>query len=156
MILPDINLLLYAYNPHTPQHRLASRWWEATLRGDELVGLPPEVMFGFVRIATHAGLGAAAVPLPDARRVVEGWLEAPPVRSLTPDAGHVGRVFDLLQAVSGSGALVSDAVLASYAIHNRAVVHTNDADFGRFPGVLWSNPLRPQSSRGARRARKGG
>ena len=26
MILPDLNLLLYAYNPHMPQHDTARRW----------------------------------------------------------------------------------------------------------------------------------
>jgi len=30
MILPDLNLLLYAYNPHMPQHDAARRWWEGT------------------------------------------------------------------------------------------------------------------------------
>ncbi len=41
----------------------------------------------------------------------------------------------------GSGLLISDAVLASYAIENRAVLHTNDADFSRFPALSWRNPL---------------
>jgi len=49
----------------------------------------------------------------------------------------------LVAQAMGSGSLVSDAVLASYAIENRAVLHTNDADFSRFPTLNWRNPLQP-------------
>jgi predicted nucleic acid-binding protein len=41
----------------------------------------------------------------------------------------------------GSGALVPDAALAAYAIQNRATLHSNDADFSRFAGLSWKNPL---------------
>jgi hypothetical protein len=37
------NLLLYAYNPHTPQHDAARHGWENAMNGDELIGLPFEV-----------------------------------------------------------------------------------------------------------------
>ncbi len=50
MILPDLNLLLYAYNPHMPQHDTARRWWEGVINGDELIGLPFEVAFGFIHV----------------------------------------------------------------------------------------------------------
>ena len=63
MILPDLNLLLYAYNPHEPQHAKAAVWWTTLLNGDELIGLPNEICPGFFRIATNARLRAAAVPL---------------------------------------------------------------------------------------------
>lgn len=41
----------------------------------------------------------------------------------------------------GSGALVSDASLAVHAFENRATLCTNDADFARFKGLIWHNPL---------------
>ena len=141
MILPDINLLLYAYNPHVPQHVKAAAWWEAALNDEELIGLPNEVALGFVRIATHPRLGPATISLDRAREVVGSWLELPNVRVLTPAPDHFMRVMELLAAAMASGAVVSDAVLAAYAIANRAVLHTNDADFARFPGLEWNNPL---------------
>lgn len=141
MILPDINLLLYAYNPHVPQHDVAARWWESVMNGVELIGLPNEVCLGFIRIATNPRLGPAAVPLLKARQVVEAWLKLPNVRVLTPPANHFAKVIDLVAQAMGSGTLVSDAVLASYAIENRAVLHTNDVDFSRFPALKWKNPL---------------
>ncbi len=141
MILPDINLLLYAYNPYASQHEAASRWWESVMNGDELIGLPHEVTLGFARIATNPRLGAAAVPVDSARQVVETWLALPIVRILTPPVDHFAKVMALVTQAMGSGSLISDAALASYAIENRAVLHTNDADFSRFPGLNWRNPL---------------
>jgi len=141
MILPDINILLYAYNPHVPQHHAAARWWEGAMNGDELIGLPNEVTFGFVRIATNPRLGAAAVTVDRARQVVDTWLALPVVCILTPPADRFAKVMTLVTQAMGSGPLISDAVLASYAIENRAVLHTNDADFSRFPALKWRNPL---------------
>lgn len=141
MILPDLNLLLYAYNPHVPQHDAARRWWERALNSDELIGLPFEVVFGFIRVATNPRLGAARVDLAEARRVVEGWLELPQVRTLTPAALHFTRVMDLMTAAMAAGPVLSDAILAAYAIEHRAKLFTNDGDFARFPGLDWKNPL---------------
>jgi len=141
MIIPDLNLLLYAYNPFTPQHGAARRWWEGTMNGDELIGMPLEIAFGFVRVATHPRLGSARVPLVDARRVVEGWMELPQVRTLVPGALHFHRVMELMTAAMAAGSILSDAILAAYVIEHRATLFTNDGDFARFPGLAWQNPL---------------
>jgi toxin-antitoxin system PIN domain toxin len=141
MILPDLNVLLYAYNPYVAQHQKAAAWWSDAINGEELIGLPNEICLGFVRIATNSRLGAAAVSLTKARAVVAGWLQLPQVRVLTPAPNHVGQVMDLMEGAMGSGTLVSDAVLAAYAIQNRATLCSNDADFSRFAGLSWRNPL---------------
>ena len=141
MILPDLNLLLYAYNPHTPQHGAARGWWEQAMNGDELIGIPLEIAFGFVRIATNPRLGAARVPLIDARQVVAGWMDLPQVRPLVPGALHFNRVMELMTAAMAAGPVLSDAILAAYAIEHRATLFTNDSDFARFPGLMWQNPL---------------
>jgi hypothetical protein len=54
MIIPDINLLLYAYDSSSPFHAKAAAWWRACLSGTEAVGLAQVVVFGFVRVATNA------------------------------------------------------------------------------------------------------
>lgn len=152
MILPDLNLLLYAYNSHAAQHGAARRWWEEAMNGDELIGLPFEVVFGFIRVATHPRLGRARVDLADARRVVDSWLQLPQARVLSPGALHFVRVMDLMAAAMATGPLLSDAILASYAIENRATLFTNDGDFARFPGLKWENPLLGGGPGGAFRA----
>lgn len=92
MILPDLNLLLYAYDPHARNRKRAHSWRESTFRGSEIIGLPNEINPGFVRMAIHPRLA-------------------------------------------------SDASLAVYAMENRATLCSNDADFARFPGLDWKNPL---------------
>ena len=52
MIIPDTNLLVYAYNSETPQHSDARRWWEDINDGTEIVGLPWVVTIGFIRLMT--------------------------------------------------------------------------------------------------------
>lgn len=141
MILPDLNLLLYAYNPNMPQHDAAKRWWEGAMNGDELIGMPFEVAFGFIRIATNPRLGGARVALADARSLVESWLQLPQLRTLTPSALHFSRTMDLMASAMAVGPVLSDAILAAYAIENRARLFTNDGDFARFPGLDWTNPL---------------
>lgn len=141
MIVPDLNLLLYAYNAHAPQHDKARVWWESALNGRELIGLPHEVTLGFVRIATNPRLGACAVSLAVARVVVNSWMNAPSTRVLLPKVDHVIQICELMEQCQCSGALASDASLAVYAIQNRAMLCSNDADFARFPDLEWTNPL---------------
>ena len=141
MILPDLNLLLYAYNLHVPQHEAARVWWESAINGRELIGLPHEVSLGFVRIATNPRLGASAVTRAAAQAVVESWLSVPVARVLLPQEDHSQKVFQLLHCSHSSGTLTSDASLAIYAIENRATLCSNDSDFARFPGLDWKNPL---------------
>ena len=147
MILPDLNILLYAYNPHARDHHPAREWWTSALHGQEIIGLPNEVILGFVRIATTPRLGAACVPLKAARRVVQGWLEHPGTRVLLPREDHASRVMALMTQAGLSGVHASDASLAVYAIEHRATLYTNDADFARFPDLEWANPLPPPSAR---------
>ena len=141
MILPDLNLLLYAYNPHAEQHARARQWWEQTVNGKELIGLPHEVALGFVRIATNPRLGNAAVSLAAAKEVVAGWLDVPIVRVLLPRENHAEKVLALMERAGVGGQLTSDASLAVYAMDNRATLCSNDADFARFPGLSFVNPL---------------
>ena len=143
MILPDLNLLLYAYNSHVPQHPAARAWWEDVVNADELIALPHEILFGFVRIATNPRLGNAAIDLEQAATVVESWVTLPQSRIITPTAGHFARVIGLMNRAMARGPILSDAVLAAYAIEHRACLCTNDTDFARFPELNWRNPLEP-------------
>jgi predicted nucleic acid-binding protein len=39
MILPDVNLLVYAVDATSPNHERARRWWDDTLSSSTTVGL---------------------------------------------------------------------------------------------------------------------
>jgi len=144
--LVDLNLLLYAYHPHVGAHERARRWWEGVLNGEELIGFPHEILFGFVRIATNPRLREAAVPLAAADKVVRQWIDRPHSRVLHPDPDHYRRTIDLMRRAGAVGRVLSDAVLASYAIAHRATLCSTDSDFDRFPGLDWTNPLETPDS----------
>ena len=47
----------------------------------------------------------------------------------------------ILDAAGAGGDLIPDAHIAALAMEYGAEVHSNDADFSRFPGLQWRNPL---------------
>ena len=142
MIVPDVNLLLYAHMSGFVEHARARRWWENLLNGDAEVGLGAPGVFGFVRLATSPrvfdrplGVGSSARPC---RRVA-----VPGPRSIRlPGPRHLEIAFRLLRELGAAGNLTTDAQLAALAIEHQGELHSNDTDFGRFPGLRWVNPLR--------------
>ena len=59
MIVPDVDLLVYAYNPDAPRHTDARRWWEGLVNGVEIVGIPWVVSTGFIRLSANPSVLAA-------------------------------------------------------------------------------------------------
>jgi uncharacterized protein len=141
VIVPDLNLLLYAHVDAFSQHAAARKWWEDLLGSDREVGIPSPVVFGFVRLATNRRVFVDPMPIGDALGHVEGWLEQPPVRLLVPGPRHLEIAFRLLRDAGAAGNLTTDAQIAALAIEHQAELHSNDSDFGRFAGLRWVNPL---------------
>lgn len=141
MILPDANLLLYAYDADSPFHPQAAQWWSSLLSGSEPVGLCPVVVFAFLRLSTHGRVFDEPLTVKEARGHIRSWLERPNVRLLVAGPDHVNSVGDLLEVAGTGGNLVTDAQIAALALEFKATVHTADTDFSRFNGVSWENPL---------------
>ncbi len=141
MIVPDLNLLLYAYDSTSPFHARAARWWARCMNGVEPVALPRVVIFGFVRLATSAHVFEAPMSVAEAAACVREWLDRSHVSEADGGAQHVETVLHLLQKAGTAGNLVTDAQIAAVTLEHRARLHTNDTDFGRFPGLKTHNPL---------------
>ena len=141
MIVPDVNLLLYAEIAGYPQHAAARTWWESALSRGERIGLCPPALLGFVRIATSRRIFERPMPVEEATERVGRWLARRGVVALTPSGDHVPAVLRLLTQVGTAGALVTDAEIATYAMSIQGVVYSNDTDFAKFPGLRWKNPL---------------
>lgn len=143
MIVPDVNLLVHAYNRNARAHGAAKRWWEDLLsRETTVVALPWVTLLGFVRILTHPRAFTDPMPVGLACGAIRGWLERPHVTILHPGERHLAILAGLLESVGSGGNLTTDAHLAALAIEHQAELHTSDADFARFPGLRWKNPLR--------------
>lgn len=141
MIIPDVNLLLYAVIDAFPQHKPAKSWWEETMNSNELIGLTDPAIFGFLRISTNPRLLKPPLPVEEATGIVEGWLAEPNVRWAVPGPRHHALALDFLRSVGTAGNLTTDVQLAAIAVENDATIYSNDADFGRFDPVRWTNPL---------------
>jgi toxin-antitoxin system PIN domain toxin len=141
MIVPDTNLLVYAHNRAAAGHDRARAWWEGVIDQERSVGLAWAVALGFVRLVTHPAVLVAPLPPLDALAYVRGWLEQPGVRIIEPGPRHLDLLADLFGSTGVAGSLTTDTHLAALAIEHQAELHSNDADFARFPGLRWRNPL---------------
>ncbi len=141
MILPDINLLLYAYNTEAPHHKEAVTWWEGLMNGTGPVALPWVVTCGFVRLVTHPRVLANPMPTDRAVQIVREWLAQPVALVVEPGKRFPDLFFGYLLQLGVGANLTTDAQLASLAVEHQAELHSNDADFHRFAGLRWSNPL---------------
>jgi len=142
MIVPDANLLLYAYDHSSPFHKGASQWWQQVMSGSEPVGLTHPVIFAFVRIGTSARVFEQPMSLAQASSHVTSWLDRQVTRVLQPDTDHIRQVLSLLaDANSAGGNLVTDAQIAAVAISHQGTVHTADRDFLRFENLACHYPL---------------
>jgi toxin-antitoxin system PIN domain toxin len=154
MIIPDANLLLYAYDRASPFHCKAAAWWNDCLSGSESIGLPHATVFAFVRLGTHPRVFIEPLSAAEAASHVGSWLAQPCVQILHPEANHLDAVLKILESLGTAGNLVTDAQLAASALTTGAVLHTADTDFLRFQGLRWFNPITGARSQSVKRSRE--
>jgi uncharacterized protein len=141
MIIPDVNLLLYAYDSNSPFHSKAADWWQRCLSGNEPIGIPQVIIFAFLRLSTSARIFQNPMTTSEAASHIRSWLEQPQVQILETGVRYVERVLQLLEHIGTGGNLVTDAQIAALAIEYEAMLNTTDTDFVRFPNLRWRNPL---------------
>ena len=142
MIIPDANILIYAYDRALPQHQKAKAWLEGALSGSEPVGIPWVVLLAFTRIMTHPHICQNPLSIGQVRTAVQQWLNCPHVRPIHPSEQASEVFFDLLEESGLGGNLSTDALIALHAREHSATLYTNDRDFDRFAGIKWINPLK--------------
>ena len=146
MIVPDINLLLYAYNDRSPYYSIARPWWEDLVNGSERIGIPWVVAVGFVRLIINPSVIEFPMSPLEAVDSVRSWFGYPHVIPLNPGPDHLAYFQRNMEVVGIGRNLAPDAHLAALAMEYQAELHSNDSDFGRFPGLRWRNPLQAEDS----------
>ena len=106
-----------------------------------VVGLPWLSIIGFIRICTQRRIMRNPIQPGQAVNYVRGWLQRPNVEIVAPGPDHPEIFFRLLSELGTAGNLTTDAHLAALAIEYRAELASTDADFARFRGLRWFNPL---------------
>jgi hypothetical protein len=140
LILLDVNLLLYAYDPSFERHEKARLWFQEALAGPQ-VRLAWATILAFLRIATNPRAFDRPLSMPGAISTVAGWLDQPSVAVLEAGERHWKILSRLLVDGKVGSRLVMDAHLAALAIEHGATFCTSDRDFARFPGLRTLDPL---------------
>lgn len=111
------------------------------MSGTETVGLAWSVLVAVIRLSTRAAVFEHPLSTEQALDLVDGWLTRSITTILEPTGRHSALLRELLRPLGSAGNLTGDAHLAALAIQHGAIVHSCDADFSRFSGVRWLDPL---------------
>lgn len=71
---------------------------------------------------------------------VRSWLARPQTQIIHPSPRHLDLLESLARDSRASSELTRDLHRAALALELQAELHSNDSDFGRFPGLRWVDP----------------
>jgi toxin-antitoxin system PIN domain toxin len=141
MVLPDVNILVYAYAASVPDHGRYLAWLEQVVNGDAAYGMADIVLSGFLRIVTNPRVFDPPSGIEDAFGFVDRVRQAPNCVSIAPGSRHWQIFSGLCRSGAVRGNIVPDAYLAALAIESGSEWITNDGDYARFPGLRWRRPF---------------
>lgn len=143
MILPDVNVLVYAYDSRSPHHEEIREWLDHAVNSKTNYALTDLVLSSFLRIVTHPRILIHPSPLDRALQFVTTIRDQPNCINVFPGPSHWDIFIDLCIEAEVKGNLVPDTYLAALAIESGTELITTDRDFTRFPGLRWRHPLAP-------------
>jgi toxin-antitoxin system PIN domain toxin len=146
MILPDVNVLIYAFRGDLPQHALCRRWITALVSNDARFGLSPLVLGAVVRITTNPRAFRTPSAIEEAFGFCEDLLGQPHCQVVEPSDRHWDIFRRLCIETDTRGSRVTDAWFAALAIEWGCEWVTLDRDYARFPGLRWLLPDGPMGA----------
>jgi toxin-antitoxin system PIN domain toxin len=141
VIIPDVNILLYAFADEVDQHAAAQAWLDETLASGTSVALADAVISGVVRISTNRKTFRNPSTPEAAIEFIDKMLRRANVKRVGAGERHWTIFSRLVMESRATGDLVSDAHLGALAIEHGGRLATTDRDFLRFPAVDWFDPL---------------
>jgi toxin-antitoxin system PIN domain toxin len=141
MLMPDVNLLIYAHRADAPFHASYHQWWNALVNDPRPFALSTQVAIGFTRIVTQPAMPGGPTPLVGALAFIDDLVARPNCRLVAPEADHWQRTAQLCRASKAVGKLVADAEHAAIAIAVGCTWVTRDKDFARLVphGLEWQH-----------------
>lgn len=144
IVLPDVNVLVYAYRRESPLHERYAAWLADLVGGADEIGVTEGTLTGFLRIVTNPRVYADPAPTAEALTFVDALRRARRRRWLSVTEAVWTRFAGLVgsdRQVRGN--LVPDAWLAALALAHGCRIATADRGFARFAGVDWFDPAIP-------------
>jgi toxin-antitoxin system PIN domain toxin len=141
MILPDVNVLIYAFRPDSARHADYRAWLQGVVDGPNAYGVSPQVLASVLHICTHPRIYRQPSAVGETLAFCDALLE--PVHStvIHPGERHWSIFSDLCLSTKVSGNLVQNAWFAALAIEHGCQWISTDADYGRFRELRWERPL---------------
>jgi len=140
MLLPDVNILIYAHRQDSPHHEVCYNWLETLINSDGAFALSELILSGFLRIVTHPKIFDPPSSLEDALAFVEQIRAQSNCVIVSPQQRHWEIFRKLCEQANARGNLIPDAYHAALAIETGSEWITTDRDFSRFTGLRWSVP----------------
>ena len=88
MILPDVNVLIYAFRRDVPQHRVCRPWLAAVVSSDTRFGISPLVLSAVVRITTNPRAFRMPSAIDEAFGFCDDLLRQPHCQVVEPGERH--------------------------------------------------------------------
>jgi toxin-antitoxin system PIN domain toxin len=140
MILPDVNVLIYAFRKDVPQYAICRPWLDEVISGDARFGVSPVVLSAVVRLTTSPRIYKTPSAIEEAFGFCEDLLGQPHCQVVEPGERHWDIFKRLCIEADIRGPRVTDAWFAALAIEWGCDWITLDRDFARFPGLKWQVP----------------
>lgn len=140
MILPDVNVLIYAFRPEVPQHAVCRRWLQKLVDEDAPFGISTLSLGALVRVTTNRRTWGTPSSLEDAFKFCDFLLNQSHCRVVEPGERHWDIFKRLCTETNTRGPTVTDAWYAALAIESGCEWVTLDRDYARFPGLSWRLP----------------
>lgn len=141
VLFVDVNVLIYAHRPESPDHVDYKDWLETARRAREPLGVADVVLSGFLRIVTNPKVFREPTPIGPVLEFVDQIRSSPSYLRATPSS-HLWDIFGRLATMTNArGGAVPDAYLAASAIDLNATLVTADRGFARYKGLDWAHPL---------------
>jgi toxin-antitoxin system PIN domain toxin len=141
VLLPDVNVLIFAHLTGAPRHDEYRDWWESVTNGRDEFGMSWSVLTAFVRVITNPRIAARPVTADDAVSLAERILARQRCVIVSPGARYWEIFSRLCRDVDARGSLVADVAHAALAMEAGCEWMTADAEYARFPGLRWRHPL---------------
>ncbi|HEX9570261.1 MAG TPA: type II toxin-antitoxin system VapC family toxin [Rhodospirillales bacterium] len=141
MILPDVNVLVYAHREDADDHVSIRAWLEGVINSELVYGISDVVLSGFIRVVTHPKVFRQPSSIEDALDFSAQLLGPVNAVMVRPGPMHWSIFTRLCRQARVKGNLVADAYLAALAIESGCEWITTDRDYNRFEGLRWRHPL---------------
>jgi uncharacterized protein len=140
VILPDVNVLIYAFREGAPQYAVCNPWLTSVVAGDANFALSRLALAALVRVTTNSRSFDEPSSLAEAFTFSDYLLGQPNCQIVEPGERHWQIFQRICHKTNTTGPRVTDAWYAALAIEWDCEWITFDRDFARFPGLKWRMP----------------